>query len=226
MKGMKILTIAAAMLFLALMVIAPVEAAKPTVVDEDVWFVAARRVSGLGYTPIGGIVPDRVWSSDDGKILHNMGTVINWNIMRSPLTAGTVQIGLMTTVSNFVFDTVTGKGTVNMKVTITLYDAGLFPDNTPKNPYGVGTLEGTLIAEVTTLNQYLPTGFGQIPGYATGFVVTTHGTGAFENAKLMADIDMTSTLFNGIYGYEFIFFGTHRDYTDNTGVLTYHNPGK
>jgi len=221
MKGMKILTIAVATLFLALMVIAPVEAAKPTVVDEDVWFVAARHVSGpSGYTPAGGIVPGRVWASGDGKILHNVGTVINWNVMRSPTTAGTVQIGSMTTESNFVFDTDAGKGTVNMKVTITLTEA-----DTLKNPYGVGTLEGTLIAKVTTVNPYLAAAFGQIPGYATGSVVTTHGTNAFENAKLTADIDMTASLFGGTLGYEFIFFGTHRDYLDNEGILAYHNPG-
>jgi hypothetical protein len=121
-----------------------------------------------------------------------------------------------------------------MKVKITLIDAGLFPDNTPKNPYGVGTLEGTLIAEVTTINQYLDGSFGQIPGNGEGFVVTTHGTGAFENAKLTADLDLRATPFplpsppsppGRIFYYEFIFFGTHRDYLDNEGVLTYHNSG-
>jgi hypothetical protein len=237
MKKVAVVVFALVLLLTTLM-FAPAFAAKPTVV-EDIWFVGARKVAqnfgdkNTGVT--GGIVPDRVWSTDDGKILHNMGTVIYWNIMRSPATAGTVQIGSMETLSNFVFDTVAGKGTVNMKVKITLIDAGLFADNTPKNPYGVGTLEGTLIAEVTTVNPYLDTSFGQIPGYGTGFIVTTHGTGAFEHAKLTADLDMTAVPFalpsppspaGRIYFQEFIFFGTHRDYLDNEGVLTYHNPGK
>ncbi len=216
---------------IALMAVAmlttPIFAAAPTVVDEDVWFVAARKVgqSYGTYTPAGGIVPDRVWSTEDGKILHNMGTVVNWDIMRSPATAGTIKIGVMTTESNFVFDTVTGRGTVNMKVTITLTET-----DQVKNPYGVGTLEGTLIAEVTTVNPYLDASFGQIPGFATGSVVTTHGTGAFANAKLTAELDMEANPFTVAPGakwyYEFIFFGTHRDHLDNEGVLTYHNPGK
>ena len=228
MKKVAVAVFTLALLLLTLM-FAPVFATKPTVV-EDVWFVAARKVSqNYGtYAPTGGIVPDKVWSTDDGKILHNMGTVIYWNIMRSPAQAGTIQIGVMTSESNFVFDTVAGRGTVNMKITITLTEV-----DTLKNPYGVGTLEGTLIAEVTTVNPYLDASFGQIPGDGTGFVVTTHGTGAFENAKLKADLDMRATPFvlppsppGRIWYHEFIFFGTHRDYLDNEGVLTYHNPGK
>jgi hypothetical protein len=230
MKKVAVTVFTLALLLLTL-TFAPVFAAKPTVV-EDVWFVAARKLSqNYGtYAPTGGIVPDRVWSSHDGRILYNMGTVIYWNIMRSPATAGSIQIGLMTTKSNFVFDTVEGKGLVIMKLTITLTEA-----DTVKNPYGVGTLEGSLIAKVTTVNPYLDASFGQIPGNGEGFIVTTHGTGAFEHAKLKADLDMRATPFplpsppnpaGLIWGHEFIFFGTHRDYLDNEGILTYHNPGK
>ena len=230
----KAVLVLAVALFAIAMLAVPVFAAKPTVVDEDVWFVASRKVAqNYGtYTPTGGIVPDRVWSTEDGKILHNMGTVINWDLARSPPgQPGTVPIGSMTTESNFVFNTETGKGTINMKVTISLTQT-----DPTKNPYGVGTLEGTLIADVTTVNPRLNASFGQIPGTAEGFVVTTHGTGAFEDAKLTADLDMRSSPFTLpvppapvpglIWYFEYIFFGTHINYPENEGVLTYHNPGK
>lgn len=189
--------------------VAPAFAAKPTVV-EDVWFVIA-----IGISP-NYVTPGKVWWTGGDTVLHNHGTILDALIARSPTTAGSIFIGTARFEMNFDFDTAAGKGTTVMKVTFDFTDSDLV-----RNPYGVGTLEGILVAEVTTLNQFDST----LPGVATGFVVATHGTEAFENAKLKADLDMKSALFGGVLPFEFIYFGTHRDYLDNEGVLTYHNPG-
>ncbi len=217
-----VLALAVALMAVA-MLTTPVFAAKPAVV-EDVWFVIPVFVSS---TPAGGpisFVADKVWASSDGTVMHSRGTTISTYIARSPPgAAGTVRIGTVTAVSDFVFDTVSETGTLNMKITLTLTTSNnaQYP-----NPYGVGTLEGTLVADVTSLNPYASI---PLPGDAQGRFVATHGTGAFENAKLEADVTLspgTAVTPTMTLGIEYLFFGHHINHLYNEGTLTYHNPGK
>ena len=161
--------------------------------------------------------------TDDGTVLHSRSTTISTYVARSPPgAAGTVRIGTMTAVSDFVFDTISSTGALNMKLTITLTTSNnaLYP-----NPYGVGTLEGTLVAEVTSLNPYASI---PLPGDAQGNFVATHGTGAFENAKLETDVTMNAGTAvagsNTIY-IEYMFFGHHINHLYNDGTLTFHQSG-
>lgn len=207
-------------------VVAPAFAAAPTVV-EDVWFVIPVFTSSTNTAVIPvSFTADRVWSSGDGTVLHSMSTTISTYVARSPPgAAGTVRIGSMTAESDFVFNTVTQKGTVNMKLTVALTTSNNV--NYP-NPYGIGTLEGTLVAEVTSLNPYVSPDICPMPGDAQGFFVATHGTGAFENAKLTADVTMSfGTVVAGptTIGIEYMFFGHHINHLYNDGTLTYHNIG-
>ena len=227
MKKTMVLTFGLIVAFLSA-IVAPTYAAAPTVV-EDVWFVIPVFVSStdLSKVPV-NFTPDKVWTSDDGTVLHSRSTTIATYIARSPPgAAGSVRIGTTTAVSDFVFDTVSVTGTLNMKITIELT-----PSSKPEypNPYGVGTLEGTLTAKVTSLNPYVPASICPLPGNAQGYFVATHGTGAFENAKLTADVTMlprTATNPAGvIIGIEYMFFGHHMDHLYNQGTLTFHHPGK
>jgi hypothetical protein len=226
-KILMVTTIGLMVAFLSAMV-APAFAAAPTVVD-DAWFVCSIFASSSNPTvvPI-TVTPGKVWTSDDG-VLHSLGTKVEGLVARSPppQPAGATQIGVWTSEMNFVFDPTTQTGSLNMKITVVLTQT-----NTIKNPYGVGTLEGTLTAEVTSLNPYLPASYGPLPGKAQGYLVTTHGTGAFENAKFAGDITMgysTMTLPPSqgsiTLGLEFIFAGSHPGHPDNQGTLTNHNPG-
>jgi hypothetical protein len=226
MKKIAILTISLMVVFISAM-IAPTYAAAPTTV-QDVWFVIPVFVSSSNPSAVHvSFTPDKVWTSDDGTVLHSRSTTIATYIARSPQGApGTVRIGTTTAVSDFVFDTVTSTGTLNMKITITLTTSSnaQYP-----NPYGLGTLEGTLTAEVTSLNPYVSVDVCPLPGNAQGYLVATHGTGAFENAKLTADV----TLSPGIaiaagttIGIEYMFVGHHINHLYNQGTLTLHNPGK
>ena len=222
MKKIMIITIALIAAFLSA-IVAPTFAAAPTVV-EDVWFVIPVFVSSSISTVPVSFTPDRVWTSDDGTVLHSMSTSIATYVARSPPGApGTVKIGTTTAVSNFVFDTVSQTGTLNMKITIALTTSSnaQYP-----NPYGVGTLEGTFTAEVTSLNPYVSADVCPLPGNAQGYFVATHGTGAFENAKLAADVTMLpGTAAGGAIGIEYLFVGHHINYLNNQGILTFHNPG-
>ena len=199
-------------IFVALLAVAmlatPAMAAKPTVMDEDVWFVWS--LSGGATTG-----NDVTWTGD-GTILHNHATY-KWNLMRSPTTTGTVQIGTVVTESNLVFNTVTGEGNLLIKATLNFTES-----NTVKNPYGVGILECTAVAKVTSMNTRYPLVFGD----GAGFIVGANGSGAFENAKLTADLVLgpipkppASAQTEGI------FFGVH-ERVNGEGTIVYHNPGK
>jgi hypothetical protein len=223
MKKIAILTISLMVVFLCAM-IAPTYAAAPTT-TEGVWFVIPVFVSS---TPSGGPVTftaDKVWTSDDGTVLHSITTLATYIARSPPGAAGSVRIGTTTAVSNFVFDTVSQTGSLNMKITVTLTDS-----NVPQypNPYGVGTLEGTFTADVTSLNPYVSADVCPLPGNAQGVFVATHGTGAFENAKLKADVTMspgTAIAGSRTLNLEYLFVGHHINHLYNEGTLTFHHPG-
>lgn len=207
MKVNKIMATATMVLFLAVMLVGPVNAAKPTVVDENVWFVWSLATGATTGNEV-------VWTGD-GTILHNEATY-TWNLMRSPTVSGTVQIGTVATHSNLMFNTVTGEGNVLIKATLTFVETDKI-----KNPYGVGTLECTAVAKITSMNPKYPYVFGN----GEGFIVGTKGTEDFANAKLTADLVMgyipaapapTAT--------EGIFFGVHSR-VNGAGSIVYHNPG-
>ena len=191
-------------LFLSVIAVLPfstVFTAKP-MVNNDVWFVAAP-----GGPPEGG----ESWWTGDGTILHQKGFMYSFGVFRSPqgTPPGSVPIGSMTAImETFVFNTKTSKGRLVHKLTISLVET-----DSSKNPYGVGTLEGTLVVEVTSLHP------GIFPGDGTGLIVATHGTGAFENAKLKADVSMM--LIIGAYPAVFTFFGTHWNVVEGCGTIVY-----
>lgn len=230
MKITMVLTFGLIVAFLSAM-IAPTFAAAPTV-NNDVWFVIPVFVSSSNPSvPPLGFTRDKVWASNDGTVLHSRGTTISTYIARSPPGApGSVRIGTTTAISDFVFDTVSGTGTLNMKITVSLTTSNNI--NYP-NPYGVGTLEGTLTAEVTSLNPYVSPDVCPLPGDAQGYFVATHGTGAFENAKLSADVTMSPGIGIGgtstapiTIGIEYMFVGHHTTHLYNEGTLTLHHSGK
>jgi hypothetical protein len=227
-KMMMILTIALVAAFFSAM-IAPTFAAKPTTID-NAWFVIPMFVNHPTATSI-SINPDKVWTSDDGTVLHSRNTQITTYIAHTPsnLASGTVRWGYMTAVSNFVFDTKTSTGTYTMKITLDLTDS--FGTNGAGNPntYGIGTLEGTLVAEITSLNPYVnPTLNCPMPGNGQGHFIATHGTGAFENAKLSADVTLETQdlVVGGAHiGIEYLFIGHHANHLYNDGTLTFHQSG-
>jgi hypothetical protein len=234
MKKMIILTFALIAVFLSAMV-APTFAAAPTVVN-DVWLVIPIFVKS-DYAPIPvSITPDKVWTSDDGTVLHSRNTEISTYIAHTPsgLPPGTIRWGTMEAVSNFVFDTVSNTGTFTMKITLTLTKATsnnpLYPAANYENNYGLGTLECTLVVEVTSLNPYVGPAINcPMPGAGQGQLVATHGTGAFENAKLSADVTLEPgfSIRPGVFnlGIEYLFIGHHYQHDYNQGTLTFHNPG-
>jgi hypothetical protein len=197
----RILGIAVAILAVS-MLASPVMAAKPTEIT-GVWFVWSLATGATTGN-------DVTWTGD-GTILHNEA-IYTWNLMRSPI-AGTVQIGTVTTHSNLMYNTITGEGNVLIKATLTFTQT----DKT-KNPYGVGTLECTAVAKITSMNPKYQYVFGN----GEGFIVGTTGTGDFANAKLTADLVM---------GYipkipaptqtEGIFFGVH-ERVNGEGTIVYH----
>lgn len=190
--------LALAVIILATPFIGTVTAAKP-IENNDVWFVAA--VMGPP-TEMG-----KTWWTGGDTILHMKGRLRDWGVFRSPPEEppGSFLIGSMTTlIETFAFNTKTSKGRLVLKVTISLTETDI-----ELNPYGVGTLEGTMVFEVTDL------GAVPSPGDGAGFVVATHGTGAFENAKLTADVVMESD------PGKFIFFGTHWN-VNGVGTIVYH----
>ena len=231
MKKTMVLTFGLIVAFLSAM-IAPTFATAPTVIN-DAWLVIPIFVKHPSASSV-SITPDKVWTSDDGTVLHSRNTVIRTYIAHTPelVPPGSIRWGTMTAVSNFVFDTVSNTGTFTMKVTLTLTDSvgynGYNGFDYP-NTYGVGTLEGTLVAKVTSLNQYVnPSLNCPMPGDGQGYFVATHGTGAFENAKFTADVTMVPGFAGagGAIGIEYLFVGHHRDYLYNDGTLTFHHPGK
>jgi hypothetical protein len=181
---------------------APVLAEKPSEVT-GVWFVwslASGATTGN----------DVAWTGD-GTVLHNNATYL-WNLMRSPITSGTVQIGTVETHSNLMFNTVTGEGNVLIKATLTFTEA----DKT-KNPYGVGTLECTAVAKITSMNAKYQYVFGN----GDGFTVSNTGTGDFDNAKLTADLVMGPIPATGTVQTEGVFFGVHQR-VNGEGIIVFH----
>jgi len=233
---MMIVTVLLVAAFLSAM-IAPTFAAAPTVID-DAWFVVPIFVKSPGSpSPAVSITPDKVWTSDDGNIIHCMNTQISTYLAHTPVLpppqvsppSGSVRWGTVTAVSNFVFDKVTNTGTYTMKITLDLKETTTTQGVDPKlypNTYGIGTLEGTLVAEVTNLNAASNLNC-PMPGNGQGIFVATHGTGAFENAKLTADVTLEpGTAANGNIGIEYLFIGHHINHLFNDGSITFHNPGK
>lgn len=187
--------------------IMPVFAAQPTVVN-GVWFMWTLR-DHAQY-----MINDVSWTGD-GTILHNYAGY-TYNLMRSPPgTPGTTQIGTVVSQSNLVFNTKTETGNVLMKATLNFTEA-----NPAKNPYGVGTIEAALVLKITSMNSRFPFVFGD----GEGFIVGTHGTGAFENAKLTADLVAHPLIWppgSGIVKYEALFFGVHEQ-VNGEGTLVFH----
>ena len=188
--------------------ILPAYAAKPTVVDDDVWFVWSL-TSGATTGDTG------TWTGD-GTILHRDAT-ISWNLMRSKGAPGSTPIGTVVSQVDFMFNTKTGEGNAIIKATMTFTEL-----DKEKNPYGVGTLECTAVAKLTAMNSKWPL---LVPGYGSGFIVSTHGTDDFENAKLTADLLFCPIPPTGTTMTQGIFFGIHQ-YLNGEGTIVYHNPGK
>lgn len=227
MKKMMIITFVLVAAFLSAMIV-PTFAAAPTVID-DAWFVIPIFVKHPTASVV-SIDPDKVWMSDDGTVLHSRNTQISTYIAHSPsgVTAGTVRWGTVTAVSNFVFDTVSNKGTYTIKITLTLTDSFGTNGAGYPNTYGIGTLEGTLVAEVTSLNPYVDISLNcPMPGDGQGYFIATHGTGAFANAKLSADVTLEpgTAGVGGAIGIEYLFIGHHHTHLYNDGAITIHNPG-
>lgn len=186
------------------MLASPVMGAEPTEIT-GVWFV---------WSLAGGATTgnDFKWTGD-GTILHNEATY-TWNLMCSPTTSGTVQIGTVTTHSNLMYNTVTGEGNVLIKATLTFVEA-----DKVKNPYGVGTLECTAVAKITEMNP--KTNWQYVFGKGEGFIVSNTGTDDFANAKLTADLVMGYIPATGTVGTEGIFFGVHAR-VNGEGTIVYH----
>lgn len=204
MKEIKFFTFFAALLVLALMMVAPVNAATPTV-NSDVWFVA------VALTGTGG----QVSYTDGGTVIHHTGLTGTWNLSRSlVMIPGKVTIiGNMSDVTDFDYNFKTGIGSAITKITLQFNE----PDTT-KNPYGVGTLVGTAISSVRSVNLMNST----FQGNGTGVLIATSGTGAFANAMLTADFiraafpnDQTPVTYA-------MYFGTH-PMVHGSGILTYNS---
>jgi hypothetical protein len=177
-------------LFIVLIVIAPVNACtlnackpcKPTV-------VLCRFNAVLDDVPDEG----KVWWTGHNTVLHVRGAVSEFDLMYV-LSYGpppmTWVIGTMEAVTDFDFNLKTGKGkAVTTWAMIFLPPINMLtgkPVGQP-NPIGLGALRGKSIDKVTSIYG-IATGSGEmLPGDVTGLLVATHGTGDFENAKLMAD---------------------------------------
>ena len=206
MKINKIIAITTMVLFLAVMLVGPVNASKPTIVNENVWFVWS--------LTSGATTGNNVFWTGDGTILHNDATY-GWNIMRSTGAPGSTPIGTAVSNVKFMFDTNIGEGNAIIKATMTFTET-----DKVKNPYGIGAIECTAVAKLTSLNSK----YTLIPGDGEGFIVGTQGTGDFENAKLTADLVLGPIPATGPTATEGIFFGTHAR-VNGAGSIVYHNPG-
>jgi hypothetical protein len=193
-----------AVMLLSSMAIAPVNAADPTV-NSDTWFVAY-------LTSASGAVKN--FTSTTTHVEVN----ITWNVMRSPGVAGTVQIGTASSRMVFDFNNATNTGSVTYKMTMNLTET-----NSTKNPYGVGTLNVTVTAAVTSIGT-LTIGVRDNPLDGKGTLVSTSGTGAFSTAKLYGDLVLAPLLVGPLTANGFteaLFFGTHARVNGN-GVLVYY----
>lgn len=190
----------------SILILGPVNATQPQVID-DIWFVT----SLSEVISIGKIL-------ELNEILVVKDEVIAWDLYRSPPgSPGTVQIGTATTTVNLQFNSNTGKGNALIQISLTFTEV-----DTAKNPYGIGTLDGILYAELTSMH---PT-WDVVPGDGTGFIVATQGTGAFENAKLTADVVLSPFQWPPAPAPPVIwlmgfFFGTHPT-CNGEGTIIYH----
>jgi hypothetical protein len=184
---MRISVAVLSVLFVVLMVIAPVNACTVNACKPEV--VHCRFNAVLDDVLDEG----KVWWTGHNTVLHVRGAVSEFDLLYV-LSYGpppmTWVIGTMEAATDFDFNLKTGKGNVVTTWAMTF----LPPINmlTGKlvgqpNPIGLGTLQGKSIDKVTSIYG-IATGSGEmLPGDATGFLVATHGTGDFKNAKLMAD---------------------------------------
>jgi hypothetical protein len=196
-----------AMLLLSLGAIMPASAAGTTT-NSDTWFVLA--IAGAS-----GSVENFTSTTEHTEVN------ITWSIMRSPQTAGTVQIGTAKSRMVSDFNNATNTGQAEFKMTLNFTDT-----NTARNPYGVGTFNVTTTVNVTAMGNSTY-GNLHIPADGKGTLVSTSGTGAFSPAKLYGDVVMApipvpvSLIPNG--WAQGIFFGTHSR-VKGTGVIEYYYP--
>ena len=174
MKKVAVAVLAFAILLMCAAV-APVMAIEPAVVD--CYFRAATKAD---------LDDGEFWWTGGDTILHVRGLTRLDALFYGP----TLKIGEALIITNYDFNTKTGKGNFIRTWEITFIEPVIFPSGNPAgipNPYGIGTLEGKEVGVATRIKF-------QIPGWAglslcdfTGKLVATHGTGDFEKAKLMAD---------------------------------------
>lgn len=197
--------IVAALLILSLAAMTPAKAAG-AYTNSDTWFVLVF-VRGSGSV-------DNFTSTSQ----HTEAN-ITWNIMRSPTTAGTVQIGTASSRMVSDFNNVTNKGLAAFQMTLNFTDT-----NSTRNPYGVGTINVTATVNVTSIGNSTY-GVLHVPADGRGTLFSTSGTGAFSPAELYGDIVMGTIpvpVSVSPSGYtEGIFFGTHSR-VNGTGMLVYY----
>ena len=167
----------------------PVNAADP-VANSDIWFVAMQTATVPGS------------ASTVNGIYTNNGSLINFNILRSPPgTQGSTIIGNATSMTDLVFNTINGLGSAIITMTINFSDT-----NVTRNPYGVGVIQGKAVnVAVTALYPSINGGVGN----ASGTLIAYGGTGAFANAVFAVDFIMTPYPSAATGPLEAMFFGTH-----------------
>jgi hypothetical protein len=193
-----------AILFLSLTAIAPVSAVDPSI-NADTWFV---------LTMTGGVGVAKNVTSTSTHLEANH----TWNLMRSPGTAGTVQIGTVKSQMVADFNNVTNRGVAVFKMTLNFTET-----NSTKNPYGVGILQVTATANLTVWGS-AKYGLPDVPADGTGTLVSTSGTGAFVTASLYGDFVLNPLAlapFGGVGFTQAFFFGTHAR-VNGMGVLVYY----
>jgi len=172
MKKVIALFLAFALIMMASSV-APALAAKPTTVPCSFTLAAFSNLD-----------PGESWWTGDGTIFHVRGRTASVGIF--PRNNPALLIGEAVGVTDLDFNTKTGQGNAIRTYTMTFYSPVNYPSRTPAgvpNPFGIGTLEGMAVLKATSL--YLNANAGDF----TGLLVATHGTGDFENAKLMAELE-------------------------------------
>jgi hypothetical protein len=144
---------------------------------------------------------------------RNMGFTANYTLYRSPANAGSIVIGNMTTQTYLEINNATGIGTANFTAVLTFSET-----NTTKNPFGVGTLQGSVVQKVTSM---FPGNTNPSIGNSTGTLIASQGTGAFTNAVLTIDF-LTMPYPSVTTGpTQMMFFGTHSQ-VKGTGILTFY----
>jgi hypothetical protein len=178
---MKITVACLLTLILALMVVAPVNACKPTKVVP----------CGFTATTIHDLDYGISWWTCDGTILHVRG-LTKYTAFFAGAPPNTVNYGFATITTYYDFNTRIGKGVFIRTWEITFVEPYFYykPGNPAAgfpNPYGIGTLEGIEVGIATSIFYQLNGGTSLSLADFTGKLVATHGTGDFEKAKLSAD---------------------------------------